>query len=174
MPAFTIYEKPGLPLEQTVEEAVIIKHKFSYFVFLVPGIWMLAKRLWWALAAYVIVSFVLAFVDTFIPLWASMLVSLFMAIWIAAEAPNLQGWALERRGFQAVGLIFAENLEHCEARYINARLSADNSDGELVLPEDEKLALAPLAPAKSRPLPQGIPKDQDQPVLGLFPSSENA
>jgi hypothetical protein len=29
MPAFSIYEKPNQPLEQTIDEAVMVAHRFS-------------------------------------------------------------------------------------------------------------------------------------------------
>ncbi|HAT86931.1 DUF2628 domain-containing protein [Cohaesibacter gelatinilyticus] len=175
MPAFSIYEKPNQPLEQTIDEAVMVAHRFSYLIFLVPAIWMLIKRLWLPLLAYILVSVGLALLDGLIPLWTSMLVSLIIAIWIAAEAPNLMGWALKRRGYEEVGLIYADNLEHCEARYIHARthpadLMSTGSDGS---GDPNNPNLLPWQEPKT-PSVMPTQKDQDQPVIGLFPTSENA
>ncbi len=175
MPAFSIYEKPNQPLEQTIDEAVMVAHRFSYMIFLVPAVWMLIKRLWLPLIAYILVSVGLAFLDSMIPFWTSMLVSLIIAIWIAAEAPNLMGWALKRRGYEEVGLIYADTREHCEARYIHARMQSaghelTGSDGS---EDPNKPNLQPWHEPK-KPSVMPMQKDQDQPVIGLFPTSENA
>lgn len=175
MPAFTIYEKPNLPLDETMDEAVMVQHRFSYFIFLVPAIWMLVKRLWLPLIAYIAVSIGLTYLDAYIPVWASLFISLVIAIWIAAEAPNLMGWALRRRGFEEVGMIYAENHRHCEARYIHARLeSAGETSSDPDGSEDHgKPNLQPWQEPKAASI---LPtqKDKDQPVIGLFPTSENA
>lgn len=175
MPAFTIYEKPNQTLEETIENAKMVEHRFSYLIFLVPALWMLIKRLWLPLIAYILVSVGLAFLDNLIPLWVSMAISLVIAIWIAAEAPNLLGWAIKRRGYKEVGMIYADNLDHCEARYIHARLQSageepSGTDGSL---QSDQSNLQPWQEPKA-PARLQAQKDQDQPVIGLFPTSENA
>ena len=167
MPAYVIYEKPGLSLEETIASAVLVKDKFSWPAFLLPILWMLFKKLWWVLPVYLFVLFAMSLSDLYLPLWASMLTSFFVALLIGLEAPNLVGWSLERKGYREVLTLYAENKDHCEALYIRERTRlAENGQW-------------PSAPGESvSPSPKltkrGGPPPSNQPVIGLFPNSENA
>ncbi|MCV6546739.1 MAG: DUF2628 domain-containing protein [Cohaesibacter sp.] len=175
MPAFIIYEKPNQSFDDTIKDAVMVEHRFSYMIFLLPALWMLLKRLWLPLIAYILLSVALAMLDGMIPFWVSMLVSLIIALWISVEAPNLMDWALKRRGYREVGLIYADNKEHCEARYIHAKFANAQRDVDPSRP-DQTSAHAKIQSAQTKSannLP--VHKDQDQQsVIGLFPTSENA
>ena len=181
MPSFTIFEKPDLPLEESAENAVIVKNGFSYWAFFLPLPWLLVKRLWWVLLGYIAIIVVFSTLDSLLPFWASLLLSLVFAFLFATEAPNLVGWSLERKGYREVVTLFAEDREHCEERYVKARVEMAETA------EDRKIG-ANLA-ARSATSPnlmshnndtetkrvehhalKPISGSQDQPVLGLFPA----
>ncbi|MCV6601664.1 MAG: hypothetical protein OIF54_08920, partial [Cohaesibacter sp.] len=79
-------------------------------------------------------------------------------------------------GYREVGLIYADNKEHCEARYIhakfaNAQRDDDPSRSNQAPAQPNRPSLQAATSANTLP----VHKDQDQqPVIGLFPTSENA
>lgn len=171
MPSYTIFEKPDLSVEDSIESAVLVKNKFSYLAFLLPIVWMLVKRLWWVLLGYGLLMVALSALDSMIPLWASILVSGLVAFLVAIEAPSLQAWSLQRKGYREIMTLYAEDRDHCEARYITARLEGVY----------EGQAQPPTRPAagqtRQTPRATAMPGDDrltNPPVIGLFPKSENA
>ncbi|SNY90504.1 Protein of unknown function [Cohaesibacter sp. ES.047] len=167
MPSYTIYEKPGLPVEQAIDSAVMVKQQHSMLAFFLPVVWILVKRLWIVLFAYLIISSAAVTLETILPIWASMLVTLLMSLWISVEAPNLIGWTLQRNGYVEVGSLFAEDRDHCERRYVEARSKDPRSGG---LPPEATPPARSSASRTSTAL-SGLGRSvAAEPVLGLFPS----
>ncbi len=171
MPSYTIFEKRDLSLQDSIESAVLVKNKFSYLAFLLPIVWILVKRLWWLLLGYGVVMVALSALDLIIPFWASMLVSVFVAFLIAIEAPNLQAWSLRQKGYREVMTLYAEDRDHCEARYITVRLEQYDSD----LDDPTSGPASPSKKTMSKLATRSMDDPQtNPPVIGLFPKSENA
>jgi len=180
MPSYTIYEKPGLPPHEAIDSAILIKDHYSIFAFMLPAVWMLVKRLWWILLIYILILIPVSALETMLPIWASMLITLLMSLWISLEAPNLIGWSLRNKGYVEVASLYAEDLEHCEHRYVTARLadaergakqtpsarSADAS-GSKPLPNQSKSGYVAL---KDRMRDTGT----SEPIIGLFPAPDRS
>lgn len=176
MASYTIYEKPGLPLQEAIDSAILVKDHYSIFAFMLPAVWMLAKRLWWILLVYIIILIPVSALETMLPIWASMLITLLMSLWISLEAPNLIGWSLRNKGYVEVASLYAEDLQHCELRYLEARLAAAE-EAQLANPNP---ASTPIDGPK--PLPNqnksGYVALQDkmrdtgtsEAIIGLFPA----
>lgn len=172
MPSYTIYEKPGLPVDEAIESAVLVKNHFSVLAFILPALWMLVKRLWWVLLIYIVVLIPVSLVEVMLPVWASMLLTLLMSLWISLEAPNLIGWSLRRKGYVEVASLYAEDRDHCEHRYIEARLSAANATKT---PEKQSFPL-------QNSLKSGYVATNDimretgtkEPIIGLFPAPDRS
>lgn len=164
MPSYSIYEKPDLPLDQTIESAILVKNKFSLFAFLLPIVWMLVKRLWWVLLGYVIVLVPISLLQEQLPLWSSLLLTFLISLLMGLEASNLIGWSLERKGYQLATSLYAEDRDHAEMLYAEARLSAF----------EQEPPVPTSAPPASSKLQHTPDNNQLPPVIGLFPNSENA
>ena len=126
-------KKPGLSVDQAIDSAVMVKQHHSMLAFFFPFIFMIVKRLWIVLFAYLIISSFVVMLESMLPIWAGMLITLMLSLWISVEAPNLIGWTLQRNGYVEVGSLFAENSDHCERRYVEARCK-DNRLGGLISP----------------------------------------
>ncbi|WP_319533352.1 DUF2628 domain-containing protein [uncultured Cohaesibacter sp.] len=168
MPSYTIYEKPGLSVDQAIDSAVMVKQQHSMLAFFFPFLFMLVKRLWIVLFAYLIISSVVVTLESMLPIWAGMLITLMLSLWISVEAPNLIGWTLQRNGYVEVGSLFAENSEHCEQRYVEARCK-DNRLGGLISPVGRTGSR--VTPAlKPAPMAGFGHAAAAEPVIGLFPT----
>ena len=172
MPSYTIYEKPGLSFEEAIDSAILVKDHYSILAFVVPALWMLMKRLWWVLLFYMLVLIPVAILESIMPVWAGMLVTLLMSFWISLEAPNLIGWSLRQKGYVEVAQLFAEDRDHCERRYVEARLAAQKSTTDAAsqsfsLPKTDKSG---YVASNNRQRDIGT----NQPILGLFPAPDRS
>ena len=177
MPSYSIYEKPGLTAKQAIENAVLVKNQFSYLAFLLPIVWFLVKRLWIPLFAYCALLIPIAYIDASLPPLASALFTLLVALLIGLEAADLQGWMLEKKGYQHRYTLFAEDRDHCEERYIRARLEETDlsaASGHMHLKVPPRSGPNNLTGGPTGPTGLNTSKTNPQPVLGLFPDAENA
>ena len=168
MASYTIYEKPGLSAEEAISSAILVKNRYSMLAFFFPLIWLLIKRLWWILLVYLIVMVPVVALDAFLPTWSGMLVTLLIGLWFSVEAPNLVGWSLERKGYVEVATLFAEDTDHCERRYAQARMAMAAQKSQ-----------AGHRPIETRPMTARSDQvsrhhGSDAPVIGLFPAPDTS
>ena len=174
MASYTIYEKPGLSLEQTIESAVLVKNHYSTLAFFLPVVWMLIKRLWWVLLGYCLFMIPLWSLYGVLPLWSEMLISLIISVWVSVEAPNLVGWTLERRGYTEVVTLFAEDGDHCERRYVDFKLQAAETT-KTEEPASKQNAQRMHEKGLKRLMAlEPIKRKTDGPVIGLFPTPDSS
>nr|WP_321461672.1 DUF2628 domain-containing protein [uncultured Cohaesibacter sp.] len=172
MASYTIYEKPGLSLEETIESAVMVRNHYSTLAFFLPALWMIFKRLWWVLLGYCLFMIPLWSLYGTLPLWSEMLISLFISALISVEAPTLIGWQLERKGYLEVVTLYAEDLDHCEHRYIAFKLDAADK-GETIKPASRNRdGLAHQKGLKRFAAAELTDRKSPGPVLGLFPTPD--
>ena len=167
MPSYTIYEKPGLPAEDAIDSAVLVKNHYSMLAFFLPFVWMLFKRLWWVLLAYVILLVPISLLEQALPVWSGMVMTLLISLYVALEAPTLIGWSLERKGYVEVGSVLAEDRDHCERRYVEARLAASLAAPLTVTMRPERPA--PQSRKFVSVANQGRDPNRDS-IIGLFPA----
>ena len=170
MPAYSIYEKPGLPIEETIDSAVIVKDHYSMLAFIFPVLWIIIQRLWRLLAAYLLLLTPFIALDSVLPVWSGMLTTLLISLWLSLEAPNLIGWNLKRKGYVDVLSLYAEDRQHCELRYVNARLDAAKQATQ------NTVSAYPVA-GKQAPIKtqdRFRASDQKKSIIGLFPAPEQA
>jgi hypothetical protein len=147
MAIYTVHSK-GKP----AEDAIFIRDGFSIAAFLFTVLWALWNRMWIVaifilvvLGAITVLGEALSINESIVSL-ASLLASLIFG----HEARDLQRWSLERRGYQAVGVVAGEDLEEAELRFFAFQPPMISTE---TLP----------------PLPVFIPKASGQPEpLGLF------
>ncbi|MDX2259608.1 MAG: DUF2628 domain-containing protein [Hyphomicrobiaceae bacterium] len=122
MATFTVHEPPDPPADriERAERLVFIRDGFSFAAALLGPLWLLANRLWAALAVYLVVSFLLAAAITLgdgAVHWG-MLAQAALAVLIGFEADQIRRWTLDRRGYTEVGTVVGRGEAECERRFI--------------------------------------------------------
>lgn len=121
MPVYSVYEPlvkdvdPG----RQVDQVKFVKEGFSLFAFILPWLYFIVKRMWIALAAYLLV--ILALVSLGyglgLPEWMTQVVSAGVSLLIGLEAQNLYQASLERTGYKLSDVVAGQRLVQCEADY---------------------------------------------------------
>jgi hypothetical protein len=132
-----------------LESATVLRLGFAPWGFVFGPLWLLAKRLWLALGAWILGAVVvgLAVVSGFLRPETAVVLYWLAALFIGIEGRALQGWALVRRGSPLADIVAAVSSESAE-RECFARALAAPARG-----------VASVGPAPSNA----------QEIIGLFP-----
>ncbi|MCU0831759.1 MAG: DUF2628 domain-containing protein [Rhizobiaceae bacterium] len=120
MARFVVMERPG-----DGANAVIIRDAFSVFALVLPVVWLLWHRLWFAaLAAFSLAALgaLAAWHFAFPP--AAFAGELIVSLFVALEGPSLRRHALEAQGFREAGVVHADGAEEAEIRWFAERHTA--------------------------------------------------
>jgi hypothetical protein len=166
MPAFAVLEPPGQGdgIGQA-ERFVFLHEKFSFGAFLFGPLWMISRRLWLELLAYLAGLAVIG--PGLLALGAGwpavVVVFLLIQFLLGMEATSLVRSMLTRRGWRDGGVVIADDRDLAERRFFDDRFArrAKAAGG------------APLAPMPLPPPPPAMPPAASAPprsgVIGLFP-----
>ena len=170
MPAFAVLEPPGY--HDTAEHAdrfIFLHERFSLGAFLLGPLWMIWRRLWLELIAYLAgvaaIGYGLYALGVGWP--AIILVFSLIQLLLGLEATALVHWMRVRRGWRDGGVVIADDLDLAERRFFDSR-AARRSAAKAAAPGSS-------GPAPNQgPLTQGPlfspPPGPSQPgVIGLFP-----
>src|SRR5215212_3968600 len=98
-----------------------VRDGFHFWAFLLAPIWMLRHRMWLEFIVYVLLLGGVTFamgrlgVAESTGVWVALLIALLAGI----EASSLRRWKLARRGFENLGVVVGEDLEHAERRFFD-------------------------------------------------------
>ena len=161
---YSVYEPPGEAedLEDRAEKLVFVKEGFSWPALLVPGLWLLYRRMWLELVLFLGLFIVLGWV--FGPGEHGKTVfgwlSLALIVLFAFEANDLRRAALERKGYQQMGTAIGRDPDAAELAFFRSWL-----------PRQEKGRQRDVV--VDRPGSAGIPaprtSGEAEGVIGLFP-----
>jgi hypothetical protein len=155
MTTYLVFEPPERDGDAAAraERIVFVPDRFSWGAFLLAPLWMLWRRLWLVLVAYLMliaaVTVGLRFAG--VPPGARFLVGMLISLLVGFEAANLRRWALLRGGWRERGPIIGHDLAAAERRFFEAYVTA----------EGPAKPAGPAAPPASRPAASA--------VIGLFP-----
>lgn len=126
MQFYTVHEPPNPPVDRIERAASLemIGDRFVPAAVVLGPIWLLANRLWHAFAVYLCVALIAVAVIHAAGLnwrWLSLLFSALNLI-VAFEGPSLRRWALERRGWQTLGMVSGRDIDECERRFLESWL----------------------------------------------------
>jgi Protein of unknown function (DUF2628) len=164
MSVYTVHEPPLRTADSRPdpERFVFVRDGFYFWAFLFGPLWMLWRRLWLVLAAYL--AILLAIQGTAMiagtSFLAPMAIAVLMSLLVGLEAGSLRRFTLWRRGFRNVGVVSGEDSEDAERRFFDTWLRGAPSKSEVVPPAP------PLPLVQPPPLPRA-PQSPD--VIGLFP-----
>ena len=157
MSIYTVHMRPSSQ-EPDPDRFVFIRDGFSFWAFLLPPIWMLRHRLWLVLVGYMCVAISLAALLYF--LGASFAISaaagLLLSLLVGIEAATLRRLTLNRRGWNDLGIVVADDLEAAERRFFDAWVKGE-----------------PLLISPPKDVPRTRPTAASE-IIGLFPQPGGA
>ena len=140
-----------------LDRAVLVKDGFHWLALVLPIPWLLYKRAWRVLLAYVVMLAVVVVGGRFAGLSEVVVavVELLLTFFLALQAGDVASAALRRRGFPTVGVVSAASEQEAERRFFTRWLASDSAAGQ---------------PADRQPRSAGPSFERPQAVLGLFPN----
>jgi len=150
------------------ERVVFVRDGFHVWAFVFGPFWLLAHRLWWALAGYVAVSVVLSVVMALLRAGSgtNLCVMLLLALLLGLEAATLRRWTLSRGKWHQIDLVAASNEQEAERRFFERWTLRQGNSG------DDPGAVERGGPPPTRDIP-GQPFSRPPPsppsIVGLFP-----
>lgn len=125
MKVYTAHRSPNTPREH----ALFIKDGFSWPAFLFPAIWFIIKRLWLALALYILAVAVISATASATDLSGGSVFAILLGLnlILGFEANKFNRRALARRGFAEEGPFVGEDLEEAELKYFLSQLAVQDS-----------------------------------------------
>jgi hypothetical protein len=165
---YTVHEREDEAgdISQRADNIVFVKEGFAWVALLIPMLWLLYHRMWFAFAAFIVlilsIQGVFAVLDTGEAAagWAALIVNPVFAL----LANDLRRWSLGLRGYSFKGPVSGRDLTECEDRFFTDWI--DEQGGRV----DETLLSAPRA-QHSVGAPVSPPKGggEAEGVIGLFP-----
>lgn len=140
---------------------VFVKEGFAWPALFFAGLWMIYRRMWLALVAYVALAVAAGFMGRQVGGGLPGLFILLAHFWFALEANELRRWTLKRRGYRLVGVAEGRGQEEAEIRFFTAQ-----EDG-VSAPQAPSIPPAPPVPQRYEPLK---PSAEAGDVVGLFPA----
>lgn len=119
MKTFSVFEPPVLP-GSPVEDAqslVFVRHGWSLAALLIPMVWMLARRLWWVLLAYVILIIAVQVLSYAISPVITAGLSVALALAVMVEAGQLRLESMAAKGYREIAVIDAKNQRDAEHQF---------------------------------------------------------
>ena len=102
MKAFTVHMPPDLAGDAAAERAAFVKDGFCWPALFIPALWLLWRRLWLVLIAYLVAVTVIGAVQIIAGEGAATIILIAFAFLFAAEANNVRCWSLRRRGWRGI------------------------------------------------------------------------
>ena len=161
---YTVFEPRVGPedIEERAGKLVFVKEGLAFWALIAPAIWLLVNSVWRGLLAYVALSASLIAGLTAIGaseqaiVWGGLVLNLIFAY----EARDLYRGALERRGYQLIGVVSGRNLEECERRFLQEWLPEARGQRSRLMAMSGTGAPVPGTPSRL----------QGEQVIGMFPA----
>jgi hypothetical protein len=119
MPTYTVHAPPPPDGDTATDRFLFVRDGFHFWAFAAPAVWLLACRLWLALALYLVITLALVGglvwlgVGSAAVVAAAVCVSLLMGL----EAATVRRWTLARRGWRMLGFVVGEDDNEAERRF---------------------------------------------------------
>lgn len=114
---YNIYEKPEAT--DPADRMVYVREGFNLWAFIFDAVWLIYRRQWWVLLAYMVLAIAMAMLLHFTHASEGMTLVVQLAIktFLGFHANDLQGWTLKRRGYRMAGVLVAESDMRVQHRY---------------------------------------------------------
>ena len=112
MRVFTVHMPPAENASAGETLPLLVPERFSWGALLFGPLWLLAHRLWWPAAGFLLASLLLGLLSP----WAAA----GLQVVFAFEAEDIRRWALARQGWQAAGVVAAPDQQAATQRLLDA------------------------------------------------------
>lgn len=125
MKTFSVFEPPVLPGSpvEDAESLVFVRHGWSLAALLIPLVWMLVRRLWWVLLAYLVLVIGIQVLGYAVSPVITAGLSVALALIVMVEAGQLRLETMRARGYREIAVLDARNLEEAEHLFFSHWLS---------------------------------------------------
>lgn len=119
MRTYSVFEPPVTPggAEENALALKFVPHGWSIWALLVPAIWMLARRMWWALLAYVLIIAAIQVLGLAVHPIITTGLSAALAIILMLEAGQLRLETLLAKGYREIAVLQAKNQKEAELAF---------------------------------------------------------
>ena len=143
------------------ENARYVADRASVLALIFPFVWLLWHRLWFWLAAYVLVAFFLSALGATSLAVLGAALTFLPGLYIYLEGPNMIANKLELQGWRLAGLVEAANEDAAATRWLER---VETVPGILASAGSVESGSLPVAPNRPVRLGQAV----DRPEFGLF------
>jgi len=160
MPAFVVLEPPGYP-DRAIEHAdrfMFLRDRFSLGAFLFGPLWLIWRRLWVVLIAYLVgVALIASGLRALGIGWIVVaFVFVLVHLLVGLEAASLLRWTRMRHGWRECGVVIADDLDMAERRFFDSRTALRPAARPAPIWEAGQLPGSPVGPSQPD-------------IIGLFP-----
>ena len=145
MAMYTAY----LPPDGNLERARIVSDARPLLALVLPSIYLLWNRLWFAFAVYALSAVAIGLSAYFIGDTAALFLSVLPGLFLFVHGPELVAAGLESRGWREAGVLAADDASEAEFRFFAIRFGPK--------------------PAAARPAPPPLPAPANMASFGMFP-----
>ena len=170
MPVYTVHAPTadGTDTRRTTDRFVFVRDGFSFWAFLIGPVWLIYRRLWLALAGYIVVSIAVAVALSWLHagFGTRSVVMLLIAILMGMEAASLRRWTLSWGKWRQLDIVVADDEEAAERRFFDRWTMKQTV--ELDQMSVDRGAPPPTRNVAGQPFSQPPPVPRDD-IIGLFP-----
>lgn len=131
MQVFTVHcrSENSASLSGLAEDAIFVKEGFSWPAFLIPAIWLIYKRMWWVLLAFVLLQLLITIAAGLVGLdgMTIFLCSLSINLLLGFEGNELYRWSLSRRRYRTSEIVTGADLSGAEHSFYSGKLGIGSS-----------------------------------------------
>ena len=129
MRLYTVQRRPGSASRRNNgggamdPDVVLIKEGFCWPALFLPLLWLLYRRQFWGLLAYLGLSGTLSALTFGVGMdnVAALLLSLVLSLFVAAQANDWRRWRLGARGYELASVVAAGSLQQAEEIFFRTR-----------------------------------------------------
>jgi hypothetical protein len=159
MPTYTVHAPP--PRNGNAADPqrfAFVRDGFRFWAFLLPPLWLLAKRLWLVFIGYLllIAAIEAGFYFLKLPEGSQFAIELLIGVLVGLEAGTLQRWTYARRKWTTLGLVTGRDQDEAERRFFAQWVERDANE--------------PMPPpAVKTPPAAPVQRAGNNDIIGLFP-----
>lgn len=159
MRTYSVFAPPVMAgtVEEDAQSLVFVRHGWSLAALFVPLIWMLVRRLWWVLLAYLVVVIGIQVLSLAVSELVTTGLSVAVAIVVFVEAGQLRLESMAVKGYREIAVLEARNRDEAE-RVFFTQWVADRD------------AIQPVAASRPSGGPLHRPSSATPPTLSGFSS----
>lgn len=116
MRTYSVFAPPVMAgtVEEDAQSLVFVRHGWSLAALFVPLIWMLVRRLWWVLLAYLVVVIGIQVLSLAVSELVTTGLSVAVAIVVFVEAGQLRLESMAAKGYREIAVLEARNRDEAE------------------------------------------------------------